>query len=140
MTSPRIMIAAGSIAATLAGIVPALPHGTSADPATSSAAVSVRPEGVAVSAARLRAGVVSKKTFVVPQGVAKLTGATDGSPALAARVRLTVVRTSDHATLFSGSLSTFAALPVVAGDKLQVRVQRPAGFAGLRATATLDWS
>jgi hypothetical protein len=53
---------------------------------------------------------------------------------------VTVVRASDGATVFVGSLATLRALPVKAGTKLVVRVDRPQGFAGLDARSTLSWS
>jgi len=55
-------------------------------------------------------------------------------------VRLTIVRAVDGATLFTGSLGTFHALPVVAGTKLDVRVQQPPTAGTLQAGATLSWS
>lgn len=141
MTSPRILLAAGSIAATLAGVVPAISHGSSpANAATRPAAVSVRPEGVSVTAERLRAGVLVRTTAVVPQGIAHLVASTTGSSAFAARVRITVTRASDGATLFSGSLARFGSLAVTSGDALRVQVVRPAGFAGLNAATMLSWS
>ena len=51
-----------------------------------------------------------------------------------------LVRAADGATLFTGSLATFHTLPVVAGTKLVVTVQKPAGYAGVRAGAALSWS
>ena len=69
-----------------------------------------------------------------------LRGTAFGSRAYGKQVRLTIIRAADGATLFTGSLATFHALPVVAGTKLVVRVQRPAGNADPRAGATLSWS
>ena len=66
--------------------------------------------------------------------------APSGSPALASRARLTVTRSTDGATLFTGSLATFHSLRVTPGSSLVLRVQKPAGFGGLRAGAALRWS
>jgi hypothetical protein len=129
VTSPRVLIAAGSIAATLAGIVPVLNHGGQAEAAPLQASAA----GISISAADATSAVV------VPAGTKVLRGTAFGSRAYGKQVRLTIVRAADGATLFTGSLATFHALPVVAGTKLVVRVQRPAGDAGPRAGATLSW-
>ena len=130
VTSSRVLIAAGSIAATLAGIVPVLNHGgqAAAAPLHASAA------GISIKAADATSAVV------VPAGRSTLRGTAFGSRAYGKRVHLTIVRAADGATLFTGSLRTFHTLPVVAGTKLVVRVDRPSGNAGLRAGATLSWS
>jgi hypothetical protein len=129
--SPRVLFAAGSAAASLAGIAPVLSHGATAaaTPLRAGAA------GIAVSAERSGSTEV-----VVPAGSARLTGAASGSRALAKRTRLLVIRSSDGATLFTGSVATFRSLAVVPGTKLVVRVVRPAGLAGQRAGTTLSWS
>jgi hypothetical protein len=136
MTSPRLLLAAGSVAATLAGIVPVLSNGAAAaiEPMQVGAA------GVAVSVGRLPAGRASKVTVVVPAGVRTFTGVASGSPRLAALTRLTVTRSSDGAMLFTGSVATFRSLPVTAGTTLVLRVEKPVGFTGLRAGALLRWS
>jgi hypothetical protein len=135
MTSPRLLLAAGSVAASLVGIAPV----TSAGTATSSAPIRIGAAGIAVSAGRI-ATTGSRAALVVPEGVTRIAGSVSGSPALAARTRLTVARSSDGATIFSGSLATLRSLPVSAGTTLVVSVQRPAGFAGLKAVALLSWS
>ncbi|MDX6477175.1 MAG: hypothetical protein QOH95_2686 [Gaiellaceae bacterium] len=136
MTSTRLVLAAGSIAATLAGIVPMLPH----DATAAASPLRVGAAGVAVSVQQLPGGKTAGVTLVVPKGASALSGAATGSTALAARSRLTVTRSADGATLFTGSLATFRTLPVVAGSSLVVRVQKPTGFGGLRAGALLNWS
>lgn len=129
MNSPRLLLAVGSVAASLAGVVPAIDHSTaSAAPVQSSRA------GLTVAAAD------ASSTVVVPAGTSVLRGTAFGSPALARQIRLSVVRASDGATLFTGSLATFHTLPVVAGTKLVVVVQRPDGYAGLNAGAALSWA
>ena len=135
MTSPRLLLAAGSIAATLAGIVPVLSHG-----ATAAKPLQVGAEGVAVSVQQLSGGAAAGVQVVVPAGVTELSGTASGSPALASRARLTVTRSTDGATLFTGSLATFHSLSVTPGSSLVVRVQKPAGFGGLRAGAALRWA
>lgn len=123
MTTTRLLLAAATTAAAAVGVVPAV-HG-----------------GSAQASGPLTVGDRSATTtFVVPQSAKLLTGRTSGSEAVAARTRLTVVRSSDGATLFTGSLATFSALRVVPGTKLQVHVERPAVYAGLKADATLAWS
>jgi len=135
MTSPRLLLAAGSIAATLAGIVPVLSHdGASGKP------LQVGPHGVAVAVQSLPVGKAADATVVVPAGAKALRGTASGSPALASRARLSVTRSSDGATLFTGSLATFHSLAVTPGTSLVVRVQKPAGFGGLRAGAQLSFS
>lgn len=79
-------------------------------------------------------------TVTVPAGVSRLSGAASGSPALAGRVRLQVVRGSDRAVLFTGSLATFRSLTVESGATLLVRVQKPVGFGSLNAGTELRWS
>lgn len=130
VTSPRVLIAAGSIAATLAGVVPVLNHGgqAAAAPLQASAA------GISIRAAD------ASSTVVVPGGTTVLRGTAFGNRAYGTQVRLTIVRAADGATLFTGSLATFHTLPVVAGTKLVVRVQTPASHAGLRAGAALSWA
>jgi hypothetical protein len=135
MTSPRLLLAAGSVAASLVGIAPVVSQGAT----TGSAPIRVGAEGIAVSAGQI-AAAGARATLVVPEGVTRLAGSVSGSPALAARTRLTVARRSDGATIFTGSLATLRSLPVSAGTALVVSVQRPAGFAGLKAVAMLSWS
>ena len=130
-----MLLAAGTAAATLAGIVPVL----SSRPAAAGP-MRVDTAGVTVSVQAVHAASSDAATVVVPEGVTSLTGAASGSPALAARARLTVTRSTDGATLFVGSLATFRSLPVVSGASLVVRVQKPIGFTGLRAGALLRWS
>ena len=134
VTSPKLLLAAGSVAASLAGIGPAVTHGASSAPVRAGSA------GVTVSATDLRAGAAVDTSLTVPAGSTQLVGAAAGSPVLASRVHLTVTRSSDGATLFTGSLATFHTLPVRAGTGLVVSVQRPAGYAGLKARAVLSWS
>jgi hypothetical protein len=121
VTSFRLLLSAGSVAATLVGAAPALPHGASAS-----------------GPARL--APASTVTVVVPTGVTHLAPVLSGSPALASRARVTVTRSADGATIFMGSLATLRSLPVVAGTKLVVHVSKPVGFDGLRASATVAWS
>jgi hypothetical protein len=135
VTSTRLLLAAGSIAATLAGIVPVLSHDNAAG-----GPLQVGTRGVAVAVQSLAAGKAADATVVVPAGAKALTGTASGSPALASRARLTVTRSSDGATLFTGSLATFRSLAVTPGSSLVVHVQKPAGFGGLRAGATLSFS
>ena len=134
MFSPKLLLAAGSAAASLAGVVPAVTHGSAVAPLHSGAA------GVAVSAGSLRAGASTSVRVDVPVGVSQLTGSSSGSPALAGRGHVTVTRAADGATLFTGSLATFRSLPVQAGTTLVVSVQRASGYAGLKASAMLRWS
>lgn len=123
-----MLIAAGSVAATLAGIVPVINHGGSAAPAQAASA------GITVQASD------ASSSFVVPQSASVLRGQSYGSRAYAKRVQLTLVRASDGATLFTGSLATFHTLRVVPGTKLLVQVQKPSGFDGLQAGAALTWA
>lgn len=127
MTSPRVLLVAGSVAASLAGIVPAVGHG-------GQTAVQQTRAGLTVSAA------AAETTVVVPAAKTVLRGQAFGNDAYAKRVHLTVTRSSDGATLFTGSLATFRALPVAAGTKLVVSVQPPAGGVARRAGAALSWS
>lgn len=126
----KLLLAAGTAAAAIASVAP----GTHAG----SAPVTVGPGGVQVVVAKVSGTTTAK--LVVPAGVTQLTGSASGSPALAARTRLVVVRSSDGATLFTGSLATFRSLPVAAGTQLRIEVSKPAGHAGLRASAALRWS
>jgi hypothetical protein len=136
VTSPRLLLAAGTAAAAVISAAPAVSHtGVAA-----SAPVRAGAAGVSIAAGGLRDGATASAAVSVPAGVASLKGAASGSAVLANRVRLTVVRTSDGATLFTGSLATFHALPVVSGTKLEVRVAKPAGYRGLQAGAVLTWS
>jgi hypothetical protein len=118
----KILLAGATAAAALLSAAPAVVHG---QPSSS---------GLVVSAGDRSASVV------VPKAAHVLRGAVSGSPALAARTRLTIVRTTDGATLFTGSLATFHSLPVSAGASLEVEVQRPAGYSRLQASAALRWS
>jgi hypothetical protein len=123
VTATRLLLAAATTAAAAAGIVPAVHNGS------------------AQASGPLTVGDASSTTtIVVPQSAKLLTGQTAGSRAVAAHTRLTVVRSTDGATLFTGSLATFTSLAVAPGTKLQVRVERPAAYAGLKADATLAWS
>jgi hypothetical protein len=92
-----------------------------------------------VSVDQLAAGEASSVTLVVPAGTRNLSGVASGSPRLAALSRLTLTRSSDGATLFTGSVATFRSLPVTAGSSLVLRIQKPSGFAGLKAGALLRW-
>ena len=134
MFSPKLLLAAGSAAASLAGVVPAVTHGSAVEPLRSGAA------GVAVSAGSLRAGASKTVRVDVPVGVSQLSGSSSGSTALAGRVHVTVLRAADGAILFTGSLATFRTLPVQAGTTLVVRVVRGPGYAGLKASGMLRWS
>lgn len=123
MTPARLLLAAATTAAAVVGIVPAV-HG-----------------GAAQASGPLTVGESSATTtLVVPRSAKLLTGRTAGSAAVAARTRLTVVRASDGATLFTGSLATFSSLRVAPGTKLQVKVERPAAYSGLKADTALAWS
>jgi hypothetical protein len=132
--SPKLLLAAGSAAASLAGVVPSVTHGPATEPLHSGAA------GVAVTAGSLRVGAPTSVRVDVPVGVSQLTGSSSGSPALAGRVHVIVLRAADGAILFTGSLATFRTLPVRPGTTLVVRVQRAPGYAGLRAGGMLRWS
>ena len=134
VTSPRLLLAAGSVAASLAGIGPVVVHG-----GTAVAPLRVGTDGVAVSVAQLRGGAPQSVTVSVPDGISRLSGAA-GGPAPAGRVRLVVTRSSDGAVLFTGSLATFRSLPVASGASLVVRVQKPVGFGGSNAATVLRWS
>jgi hypothetical protein len=136
VTSPRLLLAAGSIAATLAGIVPVLSTGAAA----ATEPLQVGAAGVAVSVEQIKPGKASAVTFVVPAGAHSISGVASGSPRLAARSLLTVTRSSDGATLFTGSVATFRSLPVTAGSSLVLRVQKPLGFTGLAAGTQLSFS
>lgn len=120
-SSARVALAAGTVAATLAGVVPMVSHG----PATTNRAAVTATTGT---------------TLVVPKAATVLVGQANGSQALARAVHLTVVRSSDGATLFTGTLATFHTLPVVAGAKLVLKVQRPSGFTGATAGASLRFA
>jgi hypothetical protein len=135
MTSPRLLLAAGSVAATLAGIVPVLSHGAAA-----ATGLQVGAAGVVVSVESLPAGRAFSSPLVVPAGVRSLSGVASGSPRLAALTRLTVTRSTDGATLFAGSVATFRSLPVTPGASLVLHLQKPVGFRGLAAGAQLRWS
>jgi hypothetical protein len=138
MTSPRLLLASGFVAATLAATVLVVSHGAAAAANPSQVAVA----GVAgsVSVEQLTAGKSSSIDLVVPAGVRSLSATASGSPRLAALSRLTVTRSSDGATLFTGSVGTFRSLAVTAGASLVLRVEKPSGFAGLKAGALLRWS
>jgi hypothetical protein len=133
VTSPKLLLAAGSVAASLAGLGPAVTHGAAAPVRTGAA-------GITVSAAAVRAGVAAQASLSAPANASRLVGVASGSPALAGRVRLTVTRASAGATLFTGSLATFHALPVQPGTRLVVSLTKPGGYAGLTASAQLRWS
>jgi hypothetical protein len=121
VTSSRILLAAGTVAAALASVGPVVAHGSN-------------------GAAALRLEPGTTVDVVVPAAARVLRGTVSGSPALARRSHVTVIRAYDGATVFTGSLATLRTLPVKAGTKLVVRVDRPAGFGGLRASAALSWS
>jgi hypothetical protein len=135
MTSPRLLLAAGSVAASLVGIAPVVAAGTT----PGLAPIRVGTTGIAVSPGQIGAAG-ARTTLVVPKGATKLAGSITGSLALAARTHVTVVRSSDGAAIFVGSLATLRFLPVAAGTSLVVSVKRPAGYAGLKAVAMLTWS
>lgn len=136
MTSPRLLLAAGSVAATLAGIGPVLSHGAAA----ATEPLQVGAAGVSLSVEQLPAGRAYQTTLVVPAGSHALTGVASGSPRLAALSQLTVTRSSDGAILFTGSVATFRSLPVTPGSSLVLQVQKPVGFRGLAAGAQLRWN
>jgi hypothetical protein len=136
MTSPRLLLAAGSVAATLAGIVPVLSHGAAA----ATEPLQVGAAGVAVSVESLPARRAFAVTLVVPEGVRSISGVANGSPRLAGLTRLTVTRSADGATLFTGSVATFRSLRVTPGSSLVLHVRRPGGFEGLTAGAQLRFS
>jgi hypothetical protein len=121
VTSSRILVAAGTVAAALASVGPVVAHGSN-------------------GAAALRLEPGTKVDVVVPAAAKLLRGKVWGSPALAERSHVTVVRAADGATVFTGSLATLRTLRVKAGTKLVVRVDRPDGFAGLRASTAISWS
>ena len=87
----------------------------------------------------LRVGATGSSALVAPAGVSILSGTAYGSPAVDAGTHLTVVRVSDGAKLFIGSLSSFHGLSVQPGMKLQVRIDRPAAYAGLKAGTVLQF-
>ena len=120
MTSHRVLLAAGTVAAALASVGPVVAHGS--------------------DGGSLRLAPGASVDVVVPATAKVLRTSLSGSPALAARAHVTVVRSADGATVFTGSLATLRALPVKAGTKLIVRVDRPDGFAGLRASSTISWT
>ena len=136
MTSPRLLLAAGSVAATLAGIVPVLSHGAAAV----TGPLQVGATGVVVSVDQLPLGRAITAPLVVPAGTHSLSGLATGSPRLAALTRLTLTRSSDGAILFTGSVATFRSLPVTPGSSLVLQLTRPAGFNGLAARSQLRWS
>ena len=120
--SARLLLAVGSVAASAASVGPVVAaHGSSGN-------------------APLRLAPGASVSLTAPARASALRGTVSGSPALAARAHVTVVRASDGATVFVGSLATLRSLPVRGGTKLVVRVDRPQGFAGLSAKSTLRWS
>lgn len=122
MTSPRLLLVAGTVAASLTAIGPVFAH-----------------SGPASSSSPLRVGTTGSSTLVVPAGAAMLSGEAWGSPAVGARTHLTIVRVSDGAKLFIGSLQSFHGLPVDGGTTLQVRIDRPVAYAGLNAGTVLQF-
>ena len=136
MISPRLLLAAGTAAATVASIGPLAVQSGSARVSP----LQVEARGLTVSVANLRGGAPASATLVVPAGTTVLSGVASGTPALEAKTKLTVVRSSDGAMLFTGSLATFHSLPVQVGVELQVSVQTPAGYDGLKAGAVLQWA
>jgi hypothetical protein len=122
VTSTRLLLAAATAAAALGSVGP-LGHG-----------------GADAAGPLQVGGRTGTTAVVVPAGRHLLTAQTLGSVAVAAQTRVTVVRTADGATLFTGSLATFKALQVAPGTSLQVRVQRPARYAALKAASVLQWS
>jgi hypothetical protein len=131
--SAKLMASAGTLVATALGLPVA--H---AGHATAPAPLRVGVEGVVVSADAVRAPAATD--VVVPATAATLVADRAGSPAAAGRIRLTVTRNADGATLFTGTLATFERLPVSAGERLTVHVERSGAAHGLRASATLAWS
>ncbi|HZT92754.1 MAG TPA: hypothetical protein VFA05_12005 [Gaiellaceae bacterium] len=117
MTPARLLLATGTVAASLAGVAPVVSH-----------------EASAASGPVVRAG--SPTTLVVPKGARVLRGLPTGSAGAARDLRMTVVRASDGAVLFTGSPATFHLLPVVAGTKLVVTVHGSSRAAG----SSLSWS
>lgn len=122
MTYTRLLLAAGTAAAALGSLGP------------------LGYSGAAAAGPLQVGGRTGTTAVVVPSTAHLLTARASGSVAVAAQTRVTVVRTTDGATLFTGSLATFKALQVAPGTSLQVRVQRPARYAGLKAAAMLQWS
>jgi hypothetical protein len=135
MTHPRVLLAAGSVAASLVAVAPVTMNGHTA----ASSPIRVGGAGISVSAVQV-ATTGAQAALVVPQGMTRLAGTPSGSPAVTSRTRLTIVRAADNATVFTGSLATFRSLSVAPGTRLVVSVQKPAGLAGLKAVATLRWS
>jgi hypothetical protein len=134
--SHPVVVAAGTLAASVLSLAPFSQEHRVA----SRAAVTAGAAGVAVTAERLPLDARETTTVEAPAGVAALAATTAGSPALASHVRLTIVRDSDSATLFVGSLASFRSLPVAAGDKLRVTVVRDGGYRGLHAATRLTWA
>jgi hypothetical protein len=123
MTAPRILLAAGTAAAAVVSVAPAVGHSSAA------------------TANALRLGSASAATHVVvPRAAHVLREQVPVRTAVAAATRLTVVRASDGATLFTGSLATFRSLPVTPGTPLRVTVEKPARYAGLGTDVALRWS
>jgi hypothetical protein len=111
VTSARLLLATGTVAASLVGVVPMVGHGASA-----------------ASGPVARPG---RTTLVVPKGATVLRGLPFGA---ARDARMTVVRASDGAVLFTGTPATFHVLPVAAGTKLVVTVHGAPRAAGSRLT------
>lgn len=105
------------MAASLAGVVPMVGHGASA---------------ASQPVARAGGGL----SLVVPKGATVLRGVAFGRPAAARKLRMTIVRASDGAVLFTGSPATFHLLPVTVGMKLDVTVDGMSRAAG----SALSWS
>jgi hypothetical protein len=137
MTSSRLMLAAATAAAAIISMAPAVTHAGST---LASEPLRSNTRGLAVSVGGPHPRAAAATRLVVPAGVSRLTGIASGSAALGTRTRLEVTRVSDGATLFTGSLQTFSSLQVAPGTTLEVRVQEPAGYAGLKAAALLRWS
>jgi hypothetical protein len=133
MNSSRILITAGTVAATLVGIVP-VANDNSARPG----AISVDRTGIAVVADALQGSAAT--AVIVPAGVTQLDGVATGSPTVAKHVTVRLVRVADGATLFVGTLATFRSLQVAPGDRLRLSFTPGAGYRGLHAAARLSWS
>jgi hypothetical protein len=131
--SVKLMATAGTLAAAAVGLPVA--H---AGRANAPAPLRVGVDGVALAADAVVAPAIAE--VVVPQRTGALVAERTGSPAAARRIRLTVTRAADGATLFTGTLATFERLPVSAGERLTVHVERSGATHGLRASATLAWS
>ena len=107
---PRLLLAAGTVAASLVAIGPVLANNGSP----------------AASPDSLRVGATGSSMLVVPADASMLSGTAFGRAAIGTRIHLTIERVPDGATLFTGSVRSFHGLPVAAGTTLRVQM-RPAG-------------